>query len=177
LPLGIDNDVRVASSPGSQRWAEPMDLPGLPNLHKVSDGLYRGAEPTAEGIGRLAGLGIKTIIDLRSPDASDDVRGTNITYVHIPATAWMPEDRDVVEFLRIVMDEGRQPVFVHCQRGADRTGMMSAIYRVALQGWSKDEAVAEMTHGGFGFYSGWQNLVRYVRDLDMDAVKRQAQQP
>lgn len=151
-----------------------MELPGLPNLHKVSDELYRGAAPTAEGIQQLKKLGVKTVIDLRSSGAADDLRGTDMTYVQIRATAWQPDDEDVVQFLQTVMDRNHAPAFVHCQRGADRTGMMTAVYRVAVQGWTKDQAIAEMTRGGFGFYSGWQNLVRYIHDLDIEQLKQSA---
>ena len=89
-------------------------------------------------------------------------------------TAWRPQDDDVVRFLQIVTDESRLPAFVHCRRGADRTGMMVAIYRIAVQGWDKEQAIAEMTQGGFRFNSGWQNLVQYVRDLDIDAIRQRA---
>ncbi len=174
LPLGVDNDVRATSSPASSRWAQPMELPGLPNLHKVSDSVYRGAAPTPEGIEQLKKLGIRTVVDLRDTGSPDDLRGTGMTYVRIPATAWQAEEKDVVQFLQTVTDAGRLPVFVHCRRGADRTGMMSAIYRIVVQGWSKDQAIDEMTHGGFGFYSGWQNLVRYIRDLDIERIKQLA---
>jgi protein tyrosine/serine phosphatase len=174
LPLGADNDVRATSDLAANAWAQPMDLPGLPNLHKVSDSVYRGAEPTAEGIQQLKKLGVRTVIDLRSSGSPDDVQGTGMTYVHIPATAWQPDEKTVVRFLQIVTDAGQSPVFVHCQRGADRTGMMCAIYRVAVQGWSKDQAIDEMTHGGFGFYSGWQNIVRYIHDLDVQRIKQTA---
>jgi len=152
-----------------------MDERGLPNLHKVSDDLYRGAQPTAEGVERLKALGVRTIVSLRSSDTDKNLPiPPEITYEHIPMTAWRPNDRDVVRFLRIVGDENRLPVFVHCRRGADRTGMMSAIYRIAVQGWSKEQAIAEMTQGGFRFNSGWQNLVQYIRDLDVDAIRQQA---
>ena len=174
LPLGVDNGVRAANSPASSRWAQPMELPGLPNLHKISDSIYRGAAPTAEGIRQLKERGIRTVVDLRDVGSPDDLRGTGMMYVRIPATAWQPEEKDVVQFLQTVTEAGRLPVFVHCRRGADRTGMMCAIYRVAVQGWSKDQAIDEMTHGGFGFYSGWQNLVRYIRDLDIERIKRLA---
>ena len=85
---------------------------------------------------------------------------------------WHAEDKEVVRFLKIVTDPNRTPAFVHCQRGADRTGTMCAIYRVAVQGWSKDEAIAEMTKGGFGFYTEWQNLIDYIRELDINNIKR-----
>jgi protein tyrosine/serine phosphatase len=84
---------------------------------------------------------------------------------------WHAEDKEVVRFLRIVTDERRQPVFVHCQRGADRTGTMCAIYRIFAQGWTKEQAIAEMTKGGFGFYKGWQNLIDYIRELDVERIR------
>lgn len=46
--------------------------------------------------------------------------------------------------------------------------------RHALEGWSKDEAIAEMTEGGFGFHATWGNLVTYLRRLDVDEMKRRA---
>jgi len=51
---------------------------------------------------------------------------------------------------------------------------MCAIYRIAVQGWSKDEAIAEMTRGGFGFHRIWMNLVDYIRKLDIDEIKKSA---
>jgi protein tyrosine/serine phosphatase len=61
-------------------------------------------------------------------------------------------------------------VFVHCRRGADRTGVVVAVYRVCVEGWTKEDAIAEMMTGGFHFHSSWQHLVRYVRDLDTEHV-------
>ena len=89
-------------------------------------------------------------------------------------TAWNPESKDIVRFLKIVSDSNSVPVFVHCQHGADRTGLMCAIYRIAVQGWSKDEAIKEMTEGDFGFHEIWRNLPKYIRSLDIDEIKREA---
>jgi protein tyrosine/serine phosphatase len=174
LPLGTNNEVRTAEA-ATRTWAEPMDRTGLPNLHKVSDDLYRGAQPTAEGMAELKKLGVKTVVSLRESDTDRPlIAESDLAYVHIPMAPWHVEDRDVVQFLQVVADDENRPVFVHCRRGADRTGMSLAVYRVVVQGWSKDEAVAEMTQGGFRFYSGWQNLVRYVRDLDVPDLRRRA---
>ncbi|HNS18983.1 MAG TPA: tyrosine-protein phosphatase [Sedimentisphaerales bacterium] len=175
LSLGANNTTRQTSNPASTRWAQPLTLPGLPNLHKVSDDLYRGAQPTTEGIEQLDALGIKTIINLRSSDTDRDILDkAGPTYERIPMVAWNAEDEDVVRFLQIIADETRLPAFVHCRRGADRTGLMVAVYRIVVQGWGKEQATDEMTRGGFRFYSGWQNLVRYIRDLDVDAIRRRA---
>ncbi|MFC1635289.1 dual specificity protein phosphatase family protein [Planctomycetota bacterium] len=164
----IDADTRA-------KWAKPMDLPGLPNLHKVSEDLYRGAQPSAEGMRQLEKLGVKTVVNLRSSHSDrDELKGTSLAYEHIEMTAWNPEFEDVVRFLQIVSDSNSLPVFVHCQHGADRTGLMCAVYRIAVQGWSKDEAIMEMTEGGFGFHEIWKNLPNYIRRLDIDQAKHKA---
>jgi tyrosine-protein phosphatase SIW14 len=176
LPFGSQygNNQRQAQTTNAQeKWAERIELPGLPNLHKVSDDLYRGAQPTAEGMKQLEKLGVKTVINLRSMHSDrSKIKDTALTYEHINMTTWNAEDKDVIRFLQIVTDSSRTPVFVHCQHGADRTGTMCAIYRIAVQGWSKDEAIEEMTKGGFGFHSIWQNLPNYVRKLDIEEIKR-----
>jgi protein tyrosine/serine phosphatase len=87
---------------------------------------------------------------------------------------WHPEDEDVLRFLRIVTDTNRAPVFVHCLHGSDRTGTMIAIYRMAVENWSKEAAIEEMTRGGFGFHRVWRNLVKYLRALDVEDLKRRA---
>ena len=178
LPFGsqLGNYQRQAETIHVQnKWAERIELPGLPNLHKVSDDLYRGVQPTAEGMKQLEKLGVKTVINLRSLHSDrDEIKDTGLAYEHINMTTLNIEDKDVIRFLRIVTDGSRTPVFVHCQYGADRTGTMCAIYRIMIQGWTKDKAIEEMTKGGFGFHSIWQNLPDYIRKLDIDEIKHSA---
>jgi len=178
LPFGsnLGNNQRQAKTTHAQnKWAERIELPGLPNLHKVSDDLYRGAQPTAEGMKQLEKLGVKTVVNLQSLHSDrDEIKGTGLTYEHINMTPLSIEDKDVIRFLQIVTDGSRTPVFVHCQHGADRTGTMCAIYRIVVQGWTKDEAVEEMTEGGFGFHSIWQNLPDYIRKMNIVEIKQSA---
>lgn len=156
-------------------WAQPLEMPGVPNLHKVTDALYRSAQPTAEGMRNLKALGIETVINLRSFHSDqDEIGDTGLAYEHIYMKAWHPEEEEVVRFLRIVVNPKRTPVLVHCQHGADRTGTMCAIYRVAVQGWTKEDALKEMTMGGFGFHGVWQNLIQWISALDVEKIKRKA---
>jgi len=166
----------VSEAVRNPKWATPIKKPGCPNLHKVSDVLYRGAQPTAEGMQELKKLGVKTVVNLRSFHSDrDDIGETGLAYEHIYMKAWRAEDEEIVRFLQIVTDPARTPVFVHCKHGADRTGTMAAIYRVALQGWTKDEAVDEIINGGFGWHTVWnKTLLPYFRDLDIDAAKKRA---
>lgn len=153
-------------------WATQLERPGLPNLFKVNDGLYRGAQPTAEGIEELERMGIKTIVSLRSMHSDKDILGdANITLVRIPMNAWNVRNKDVVQFLWLATDPDRLPVFVHCQHGADRTGTVCAVYRVIVDGWTKQQALDEMTNGGFGFHSIWFNLPIYIKNFDVEKIR------
>lgn len=163
-------------------WARPLEVPGLPNLHRVSPALYRGAQPEVEGFRSLVKLGVKTVVNLRQLHSDrDELDKAGVTdqldYVHIRFNTFHPEDEDVVEFLKVMADPARHPVFVHCQHGADRTGMMVALYRIVFQGWSKEQALEEMTAGGFGFHWIWSNLLRYLRRADFAKLRRQAGLP
>jgi protein tyrosine phosphatase (PTP) superfamily phosphohydrolase (DUF442 family) len=159
--------------PGS--WAVPIPLEGVPNLHKVSDVLYRSAQPTASGMKEIKNLGVKTVVNLRSFHSDrDEIGQTELAYEHLYMKAWHPERKEAVRFLQIVTDPERTPVLVHCQHGADRTGTMCAIYRIVVQKWTKEEAVREMTEGGFGFHEVWANLPDWIDDLDVEALKKEA---
>lgn len=161
--------------PSHPAWAKHLTEPGLKNFCKVNDRLYRGAQPTREGCERLGAMGIKTVINLRDLHSDGEkLEGTGIVYDHIHFKTWHPEDDEVVRFLKIVTDKDKGPFFVHCHHGSDRTGMMCAIYRVAVDGWSKDEAIDEMVKGGYGFHPVWQNLIHYIRNLDIEKIKKEA---
>ena len=170
--------VGCASTPTANRpetWAQPVELTGVPNLYRVSGQLYRGDQPSPQGMQNLKNLGVKTIINLRSFHSDrDEIGDTGLAYEHITMKAWHPEEKEAVRFLKIVTDPQRTPVLVHCQHGADRTGTMIAVYRIIVQGWSKAEAIREMTEGGFGFHPIWGNLPKWIEKLDIDLIKRQA---
>jgi protein tyrosine phosphatase (PTP) superfamily phosphohydrolase (DUF442 family) len=170
--------VRAMAEPPQSRpasWAQPVQLDGVPNLHQISTHLYRSAQPTAQGMQNLKQKGIAAVVNLRSFNSDRRELGkTGLGYDHIHMKAWHPERKEVVKFLRIVTDPKRTPVLFHCQHGADRTGTMCAIYRVAVQGWTKKEAIREMTEGGFGFHEIWGNLPQWIKELDIESIRKDA---
>ncbi len=168
----------LAVEPATNRpatWAQPVKIDGVPNLHKINDNLYRSAQPTPSGMQNLKQLGIKTVLNLRAFHSDrDEVGTTDLQKEHISMKTWHPETEDVIKFLQIVTDTNRTPVLVHCQHGADRTGTMCALYRVAIQGWTKPAAITEMTNGGFGFHKIWQNLPKWIETVDVESIKKTA---
>jgi protein tyrosine phosphatase (PTP) superfamily phosphohydrolase (DUF442 family) len=157
-------------TPAAREMIKPRsDVAGVENFAKISDVLYRGAQPTAEGFAQLKKMGIKTVVNLRSFNSDrSELKGTDLQYVHIYCKAWHPEDEDVIKFLKVIKDPKNQPVFVHCLHGADRTGMMVASYRIMEQGWPVDEAATE-THN-FGFHKVFGDIQKYLKDFDLPKI-------
>ncbi len=156
-------------------WAVKLKSTNLSNFYRVTTNLYRGAQPSARGMAELKALGIKTVINLRGFHSDDDeARGTGLKLGRLHMEPWHAGDDDVVTFLKLVTDTNTLPAYIHCQRGADRTGMLCAMYRVAVCGWTKDEAIREMQDGGFHFNPTWRNLVRYVERADVEKLKQRA---
>jgi protein tyrosine phosphatase (PTP) superfamily phosphohydrolase (DUF442 family) len=154
-------------------WAQKIEVAGIKNCFQVTTNLYRGAQPTAEGMAHLKAMGIKTVINLRAFHSDKDkVAGTGLKSVRFETEPWHGEEEDVVRFLKVVTDTNNLPAFVHCERGADRTGMMCAMYRIIVCGWTKPAAIAEMKDGGFGFNPAWRNLVAFVEKADIVDIKR-----
>jgi tyrosine-protein phosphatase SIW14 len=132
--------------------ARRLAVEGVPNLGEVSPTLYRGAQPTREGFRKLADMGIRIVVDLRERHLEVERRQVTklgMRFVAIPWNCFHPEDTDMARFLRLLRDNRGKKVFVHCQTGDDRTGMMIAAYRMAEEGWTAAKAMNEMEAYGF----------------------------
>jgi tyrosine-protein phosphatase SIW14 len=171
-PAPITSQARV-DAPASVRAsfgvpAEKLKIAGVANAGKISDTLFRGAQPSAEGLAELKKLGVTTIVDLRGnrgPVAREraQAEALGLRFVDIPMSGWSaPPTAQVAQFLKLVQNDPAQKVFVHCYYGADRTGVMIAAYRIAQQNWTPDQAIAEMN--SFGFHYHWHpSMMNYVR--------------
>jgi len=156
-------------------WAQSAKVAGIKNCYQVSTNLYRGAQPTPEGFNNLKVMGIKTVVNLRAWHSDKDmVAGTSLKNVRFEMEPWRGDTEEVVQFLKAVTDTNNLPAFVHCERGADRTGMMCAMYRIAVCGWTKEQAIDEMKNGGFDFSPVWHELVTFIEKTDIVDIKHRA---
>jgi tyrosine-protein phosphatase SIW14 len=148
------------------------DIPGLGNFAKVTDALYRGAQPSREGFIQLKAMGIKTIVDLRDHHSDiENLRGLGFRYAQVPCESLRPEETNVLAFLKIVTSLDNQPVFVHCMHGSDRTGMMVACYRMVVQGWDRQDSMAELPN--YGFHNIWLDIRIFLQNMDPQAMAQQ----
>ena len=99
--------------------------------------------------------------------------GTNIALVSIPIYTWNIKRADLVRALaEIEVARKKGPVLLHCQHGADRTGIVSALYRMLYEGWSREAALDEMRNGKFGYHAVWGNIPRFIEKVDVDALRK-----
>ena len=125
--------------------------PDLPNFHQVHPFLYRGGEPSQQGVRKLHEMGIRTVIDLRAVTKNSRAEralaeSLGMKYIQLPMTSAPPTKSQVDTFLAQAdaAKVGGPKVFLHCQHGSDRTGSMVGIYRVTRDGWTYDQAYKEM---------------------------------
>ena len=137
--------------------ARKRTLEGVPNFGEVTDKLYRGGRPSAEGFARLAHEGVGLVIDLSGNGKveRDRVTKAGMEYVTIPWHCYHAQNGEVATFLRVLREHPDKKIFVHCRLGEDRTGMMIASYRMAEQGWTAEQARKEMVAFGFSAVHHW----------------------
>ena len=158
-------------------WATP--LPQVSNLHQVTPVLYRSAKLDSSDVAQLQALGVKTVISLRSFHSDTQVlEGSGIRAVRIPINTWAIRDRHVIETMRAIHAAGQHgPVLLHCLHGADRTGMMAAMYRMLYQGWPREKAIDELKNGGYGYHAVWKNIERYLSRVNVDEMRARIDAP
>ncbi|MGH9441282.1 MAG: fused DSP-PTPase phosphatase/NAD kinase-like protein [Thermoanaerobaculia bacterium] len=172
--LGLAAPLTAATAPSRpSNWANAVTGTHVQNLYRVEPDLLRSAQPDSIGFQDLAALGVKTVLDLRSGHADSEEAGkTVLRFLRVPMRAWSARDDQVVAALRILSDPSNRPILVHCQHGADRTGMILALYRVVVQNWTKEDALREMDQGGYHHSSFFRNLDRYVSRANIAALRK-----
>jgi protein tyrosine/serine phosphatase len=155
-------------------WAKPMTLAGVPNLNQVTLFLYRSAQPDAAGFANMAKtLKVKTVIDLRESQTDEAyLANSKIRPFYVPMNALLITNEEIIAALTLIRaHQGEGPILVHCQHGADRTGVVIAMYRIIYQGWSKAQAIDEMKNGGYNFHSIFFNIPAFINNADIPALK------
>src|ERR1051326_7667021 len=130
---------------------------GVTNFHQINSHVCRGAQPSNEGFQSLARIGVKTVIDLResgSRAAAERkvVEAAGMRYINIPLNGHAaPTEQQVTKLLELLNDQSAGPVFVHCRRGADRTGTILACYRISHDHWDNEKALHEAKSNGMSW--------------------------
>ena len=149
----------------------------LPNFFQINEILYRGGQPDDVGVRRLKDeFNIKTIIYLRSKgDKAERERrlaeDAGLRFINVPLHNWFaPKKSQIDKALAEITRRENQPVFVHCKRGADRTGTVVAVYRMTMDKWTPKQAVAEAKKFGIGWWQFW--MKDYIHDYHRDYIAK-----
>jgi hypothetical protein len=134
-----------------------------PNFAQVKDGLYRGGHPDRAALEYLKGIGVTSILSLQEPEGSviegdkadeiaeerADAADLGLSYASVPMSSWSRSETYDQNWddVRPMLDKP-SGLFVHCEHGKDRTGLVIALERVAVEGWTPDAAHHEMVELG-----------------------------
>ena len=167
-------DSGAASIPRPAHWAQPVPSAHLKNFYKLDDKVYRSAQPDKGGFHELASLGIRNVLSFRDHHA--DEGGIGFTFYDVGMDAGAIEIEKVVAALRIIKSSNG-PILIHCWHGSDRTGLVSAMYRIVFQGWSRESAIDELIHGGYGYHAIYKNIPEFIQNVDIDLVRKHVLSP
>ncbi len=154
-------------------WAAPVIESMLGNFYKVSDKVYRSAQPDSKVFKDISGMGISAILNLRNHHTdNDEAKGSMIKLYHVKMNAGSITPDQLLEALIIIKDSPG-PILVHCWHGSDRTGAVIAAYRMVFQNWTRTQAIDELKNGGYGYHiRTYPNILQLLNDLDVKAIKK-----
>jgi tyrosine-protein phosphatase SIW14 len=127
-----------------------------PKLHfyRVDDNVYRGPQPHRSEMPDLAKIGIRTVLDLR-PTLDHKrweraaVEAAGMRYIRIGLSpVFAPSAKQMDKIMALLTDRTLGPVYVHCRRGADRTGVVVACYRITQYHWTNAQALQAARQDG-----------------------------
>ena len=164
----------VLSTPAVAGPPDRLAAITIENFGQVSDTYYRGSQPMGDDYAALKALGVKTIIDLtEEDDKGGAARRAGLQFVQIPmSSTTAPSEAQVEQFLSIVNDPAQQPVYVHCKGGRHRTGTLTAVYRMANEGWTADRAYEEMLKYDFDYGFGHGGQKKFVFAYASERTRR-----
>lgn len=170
VPFAQADEVSPEQSPRPAQWAQLVDRHY--NLYQITPTLYRSRQPDAAAQPLLEQLGVHTVINFIKQSDSTWLSDAAVAQVQIPLQVVHIDDADVIQSLRAIQTAQQNgPVLIHCKHGLDRTGLVAAMYRIVAQGWSKQAALDEMEHGGYGDEDSLKRGIEYIDKVDVAALK------
>lgn len=153
-------------------WAVRVDAKAVSNLYRIDTGVYRCAQPDVAAFAELEQTGILEVLNLRYLYGDrQPASATRLTLHQVRMVAANCDWDKVVKSLRIIKNR-KGPIVIHCKHGADRTGLVCALYRIVFQGWSREAAIDELVNGAYNFHPVYANITSFIRNIDVASLKK-----
>ncbi len=128
------------------------------NRHRVSERLWRSAQPAPHQLARFAREGVRTIVNLRGgrehgswPLQREACERLGLTLTEFVVRSREAPERETILAARDFFASLQYPALVHCKSGADRAGFFAALYLVLHEGRPVREAMAQL-HPRYGHF-------------------------
>ena len=157
----------LKARPGN--WAVKFSSTSVHNFYKLNDSIYRSGQPCKKSFRELSLWGFKSILNLRK-NRSDHFDSLPIQKFEVRMKASRFTDIEIVSALKILL-RSPKPIVVHCMYGADRTGVVLAMYRIIFEHWTKEMAIDELINGGYHFHKRFANIPKYITEVNIDRIK------
>jgi protein tyrosine/serine phosphatase len=146
---------------------------GPGNLHRVDDKVWRSSQPTRYEFRKLEKEhGIGEVLNLRRWHSDQEEAG-DLKRHRIRMSAGEIHDEDIVAALRVIV-AAEEPLLVHCYHGSDRTGVVIAMYRMVVQRWPRERAIAELMDPCHGHHANvFPNIRHYLETVDVEKIRRE----
>ena len=151
-------------------WAVKFSSTFVHNFYKLNDSIYRSSQPCKKAFVELSQLGFKSVLNLRK-DHSDQIDNTPLQLYEVRMNASHFTDAEIVSTLKILL-KSPKPIVVHCMYGADRTGVVLAMYRIIFENWTKQMAIDELMNGGYHFHKRFTNIPGYITEVNIERIKK-----
>jgi protein tyrosine phosphatase (PTP) superfamily phosphohydrolase (DUF442 family) len=140
---------------------------------QVDGSLYRGSRVDGKGMASLKAQGINGIVSfcLENNDDAAPAEALGLKHLRIPILDnSAPNEAQVREFVQFVKDTGNQPVYCHCEAGKGRTGTMVACYRIAVDGFTAEQAINEGKSFGLELVNQIKFIQKFADDIKSGAI-------
>lgn len=140
--------------------------------YQIAPGIYRSNQPSPRQIRKLAkNQGIKTILNLRGESErgyhlleSEACEQQGIELINLKMSSRRPPRKQAIEQLKEIFDSADKPLLLHCKSGADRAGLVSALYLLMTESGTVEQARKMLTLRFFHIKSAKTGVLDAVLD-------------
>ena len=123
------------------------------NVHRVSEGVWRSAQPAPHHLRAAKARGIRTILNLRGRRDTcgsyilerDACQRLGLTLVDFPIRSRAFLDKPTLHAAAELFQRIEYPMLMHCKSGADRAGLMATLYLHLHEGMPLKRAMSHLS--------------------------------